>query len=1832
MIDASILNTGNERWGIQNVSYSLTPNTSSWNGIQPKDGSVIFDPTTKGSINNQDFYSNAFSVWDNYTVLNFNRDDSAPKILFYQASFSNFGVGGAELTSFFDDQIIGKSEIAFNRFGDPTSGDPTARNYYDALHEIGHSIGLQGDTLLSSQYTSDMTVMTYNIPAGGPFNGRLAITPMALDVLALEQKYQDQFGLLDFNSGDGNIYGYNSSAHALSSGVFNGDKRSQTIVDTGGINDRFDLSAFSGDGFDTTDGRHFSGVWLDLRQSVNSDGNWTGYQSRIDDERVFIAHNTVIEEVVGSSGRDFIIGTGSTWLVNGGGGDDVIQGVIVQNGSGSPNGVSRQFIGGAGNDKFVGDFGNAEVIGGTGNDTYAFRVENGVIANPYTFIEDGDSDEDAVLFTGEFVFGVDTNDFGEDEGIEFIEVADGTRFNLESFNREFEQEFANLDEVRPTFTQGGTSFFGAASADSDGDGIADTVIDDIVDGNAFSDNLIGNIGNDTLNGHGGNDNLSGGEGNDILNGGADDDTLNGGLGNDTLNGGLGFDQLIGGEGIDILNGGAGNDDISAGNGNDLLEGDDGSDTLNGGLGDDTLNGGADDDILDGSEGNDHLNGGLGNDALNGGAGADTLNGGEGNDELRAGPFNPFLDTEKDILNGDEGHDFLYGDGGEDELYGGDGDDKLFGYSDDFLYGDAGQDWLDGGIYLDGGADNDFLTTDVSGAVYVGDDGNDVIADHGDDSTLVLSGSESSYFYQRAANDSLVIINKNSGDRVTVQRHFESTDYALESFNFNGDGGSTTSVSSVLLSQNVSYFLAADVAQDYTGSIEDNVYVSNFSGDYVSSGGGANRFIFNTDTFSGQVRIYSQIDAQDDVIEFTGSNLDLSDVNLVHSIPLSIENPVLKLQVNGVTVGLDNFETGTDTHFRVKVGSSEVELADLDLIINATVVAGQGFANGDVFGFANKDDTIFGTGTGDFLSGLTGNDEISGRGGNDTIDGGTGNDELNGGLGDDTLSGGVGVDLLDGGAGDDVLLSGAGVDTLLGGSGDDTYRFQPVLNPNTSSFEFNGVHTINDALGENDNLVIERVESEIDLSFTEDGNDLIAYIDAGGFGAIAVRIVDHLDADGDTQIENLIFADGTTYDLVNYTTWYSSIFDGTSSAETLTGNQGDNVLNGLGGDDILDGGAGNDTLNGGAGDDAYLFDIGDGTNTINEESGFDTIELGAGITLGDITFTQVGLDLDIQIASGFVITDFFSGDANKVVEQIRFDDNTVFDLTSLLTTTNNNDFFDATSAAEHHDGGAEGTDTVSYADSSGRVTVDLQNNTGAHNDAAGDTYTSIERVIGTNHGSDSLYGDAGDNTLLGLDGSDNLEGGAGADILDGGDNTDYVRYTRSDAGVDVDLNRATQIGGHAEGDTLINIEHFYGTGYDDTFRGNGTYNNVIARAGDDTLEGRGGSDRLYGGSGNDTFIYESGKQQFFEESSGLDRVEFASIWAPEDAYVTGDQIIFDAGLNQITFNDITLFEAFAFDGHADLTLQELINLSGGMPVIDNTPSADDDILIGTSAAELLDGGAGTDTASYAASTGRVTVDLDNNSGTHNDAAGDTYASVENIIGSQNGNDYLYGDASTNHLQALDGNDYLEGGAGADILDGGDGTDFARYIRSDAAVTVDLIQNVQTGGHAEGDQLVNIEHLYGTAYDDTFRGNDSYNQIYGRNGNDMLDGRGGSDRLYGGNGDDILAGGAGVDLLYGQSGADTFVFKAIYEYSNSDNVQDFSVAEGDKLDISLMLEGYDPLTHAIEDFVQITDNGTNSYLSVDINGGADNFIQIATLFGETGLTDEAALEADGTLVTM
>ena len=158
---------------------------------------------------------------------------------------------------------------------------------------------------------------------------------------------------------------------------------------------------------------------------------------------------------------------------------------------------------------------------------------------------------------------------------------------------------------------------------------------------------------------------------------------------------------------------------------------------------------------------------------------------------------------------------------------------------------------------------------------------------------------------------------------------------------------------------------------------------------------------------------------------------------------------------------------------------------------------------------------------------------------------------------------------------------------------------------------------------------------------------------------------------------------------------------------------------------------------------------------------------------------------------------------------------------------------------------------------------------------------------------------------------------------------------------------------------------------------------------------------------------------------------------------------------------------------------------------------DDVLEGGAGADVLSGSPGTDTVSYAGSAAAVMVNLATGTGLGGDAQGDTISEVEHVEGSAHG-DVLTGDNRANRLFGAGGDDTLEGGAGADVLDGGADADTASYAGSAAAVRVNLLTDTVSGGDAQGDMLVEIENLEGSAHGDVLTGDHRVNRLSGLGG--------------------------------------------------------------------------------------------------------------------------------------
>ncbi len=449
------------------------------------------------------------------------------------------------------------------------------------------------------------------------------------------------------------------------------------------------------------------------------------------------------------------------------------------------------------------------------------------------------------------------------------------------------------------------------------------------------------------------------------------------------------------------------------------------------------------------------------------------------------------------------------------------------------------------------------------------------------------------------------------------------------------------------------------------------------------------------------------------------------------------------------------------------------------------------------------------------------------------------------------------------------------------------------------------------------------------------------------------------------------------------------------------------------------------------------------------------------------------------------------------------------------------------------------------------------------------------------GDDTLFGDSGNDTLNGDTGDDVLEGGLGTDHINGGKGLDTLSYYYGPA-VQFSLDGSIVATGDAVGDVVTSIEiisgskdgndklggdshsnTIYGNGGDDQLFGFAGNDTLIGGAGGDTLDGGKGTDVMSGGSGSDFFIGGAGTDTatYFNDdavTASLDRLAFVNAGAAtgdlfdsvenlSGSNIKGDKLGGDANINVLYGN-----------GGNDLLYGQGGNdtLYGGKGTDTLDGGAGDDVLIGGDNADKLIGGTGIDLVTYY-SDKVVTASLDNSFTASGPATGDRFTSIENLAGSDTGDDKLAGDAHDNQLfgnggsdklYGKDGNDLLSGGKGTDTLDGGKGIDMASYV-TEAAATVALNGSITNAGSAKGDHLANIEDLSGSSTgNDRLIGNDIANSLYGNGGDDILSGLKGNDRIFGGLGADKLSGGAGSDQFYGFN-----VFEAgdtITDFDNSD----------------------------------------------------------------------------------
>ena len=1400
-------------------------------------------------------------------------------------------------------------------------------------------------------------------------------------------------------------------------------------------------------------------------------------------------------------------------------------------GSGVVNGVAvaNTLTGGFGDDILEGLAGADVLIGGTGTDTASYGSAGTAIlasladsttntgtdaqGDSYSGIENLTGSVAADTLIGDHASNTLTGGAGDDvlEGLAGADVligGDGT--NTVSFAHSglayglAQQATSALNSgvtasLTTIFLQGGSvSQTGDAQGDSYS-GIANML------GSGFADTLIGDAAANAINGGAGDDVLEGMGGADALDGG---DTV---AGNNTASyqhaaaqaGGVGvlasLDAAYRSSVVSVAGDAAGDSYTNISN----LSGSLYNDTLIGDINNNTLSGGDGDDVLEGLGGADHLVGGAGNNTASysrstasGGTLASLLTPGSNSGDAQGDTYDNIQnltgsayadtltgDTASNILDGGAGNDLLDGGAGlnGDSFIGGTGTQDTVTYANALSAGviatltsasnitagpsvietgDATGDTFKEVENLIGSAFDDTLIGDVQDNILTGGTGNDI-----------LEGM--------AGADQLIGGAVGGADTDTASYAHATTTVVA----------SLTAVASLTIGGPV--VIAGDAVGDVYTSIE------NLSGG--SSG----------DTLIGDIGINTLSgSAGNDVLEGMGGTSDLLD-------------------------GGDGSDTATYVHAGIGVVASLTQSADFTAGLPVTAsgdAAGDSYVSVENLHGSTFADTLIGDGSNNTLWGDSGDDILEGYGGADALYGGDNSDtasyahatgpvsasltaglltsggdaagdtydsieNLTGSSFNDTLIGNSSVNVLSGGGGDDTLEGIGGGDSYDGGSGSNTVSYAHAA-------------------------------------------------DAGGGAGVTASLL--------TPGSNLGAALGDSYTLIQNLTGsdYNDILVGDANANILSGGLGIDNLSGGAGDDSLYGGDGNDILSGGLGTDTLYGNVGNDSLT---DDGVGAAKLYGGD--GADTFTITGADASadtidggdksaLRLAGGW--SNALAGDTivwsptgagtaitvnmttRTMTGNINFANVENFTLaipgsgtSSIIVTLDNySNIIDASA-------GTAVNDQALYGTALGSISADLRitngiNVTGGSSvldnyDATtrtwtgtGDTLKGIEYIYSASQYADNLYGSDGvNNWLAGAQGADYINGGSGTDTvyLDPGRGATVVASLLTAA---QNAQMGIVMADTAQGDTYVNIENLYANGATDQLYGNAGINVLSSNgimegfAGADTLTSLNGANATasYAHAG-DTYLAGQGittaaGQGVTANLTSPTGTAFASGWSGAAALAAGlGSAVTNTGdaLGDTYTGNIYKLTGSAFD---DI-------LIGNALANTITSGAGNDLMEGLAGADAFDGGAGIDTVSYAHSTLGVVADL-GTSGTYvpsNDAVGDTFTNVENLIGTIY-NDTLVGNSLDN---------VLNGGLGNDLLDGSFGFNTASYAFSSGAVTVSLANpgSQQDTVGAGKDTLVNIQALIGSDYNDTLTGDGGNNTIDGGLGADTLNGGAGTDTL-------------------------------------------------------------------------------------------------------------------------
>ncbi|MFM9976605.1 MAG: beta strand repeat-containing protein [Sphingomonadaceae bacterium] len=560
---------------------------------------------------------------------------------------------------------------------------------------------------------------------------------------------------------------------------------------------------------------------------------------------------------------------------------------------------------------------------------------------------------------------------------------------------------------------------------------------------------------------------------------------------------------------------------------------------------------------------------------------------------------------------------------------------------------------------------------------------------------------------------------------------------------------------------------------------------------------------------------------------------------------------------------------------------------------------------------------------------------------------------------------------------------------------------------------------------------------------------------------------------------------------------------------------DYVINGAGGIDTLTGNAGNDTIDGGTGNDILSGGAGNDNFLIGASSGFDSFAGG------------VGTD-SITVTVGAAVIGMSSFSSIETIDGGLFGDAVIRAVGAGATL----DFTNTTLINIAEIQGGTGSDRITG--SAGNDVISGGGGFDILNGGGGDD-TFVVRVA---NGFTRYNGGTGTNAIVAegelvrirLQSLANVQSISGdfTTVILGQADSDYFDFTN------VALDGIASINGDLGDDTII------GSIGDDVINGGAGNDRLVGGDGIDTIDGGGGNNILNGGLGDDTFLVSTKTSlNTYFGGQGFDTIaaiaDDAVILIDTGGFV-GIEAITSGGLSNVTIagtanaNTIDLrpiavgdFEIASINGNDgnDTIYGSNANINTGASGSDTiTGGTGDDRIFGGSGDDTINGGADFDFLD-----GGVGFD------TVNGGDGD-----DTIVAS--GDDFLFGDAGNDTFLARGGrgNDF-DGGAGIDtILAASSGTLSLNSVAGVEFVNGGTFANVSVTGNLAGGsldltgvELINIQRIFGTSFDDSYIGTAGNDTILGNVGIDTLDGGAGNDTISGGTGLDTLTGGAGIDIF-------------------------------------------------------------------------------------------------------